>query len=91
MSDIMEVRKIVSDFLKKNLEAKDAKVIKISKENDNWVTESEVYEESSFIKALGLPTRMQDRNVYIVKLDKELEIQSYERKEGSESPEKPAL
>jgi hypothetical protein len=91
MSAIMEVRKIVSDFLKKNLEVKDAKVIKISKENDNWVTESEVYEESSFIKALGLPTRMQDRNVYIVKLDKELEIQSYERKEGSESPEKPAL
>jgi hypothetical protein len=91
MSDIMEVRKIVSDFLKKNLEVKDAKVIKISKENDNWVTESEVYEESSFIKSLGLPTRMQDRNVYIVKLDKELEIQSYERKEGSESPEKPAL
>jgi len=91
MSAIMEVRKIVSDFLKKNLDVKDAKVIKISKENDNWVTESEVYEESSFIKALGLPTRMQDRNVYIVKLDKELEIQSYERKEGSESPEKPAL
>jgi alcohol dehydrogenase YqhD (iron-dependent ADH family) len=91
MSDIMEIRKIVSDFLKKNLEVKDAKVIKISKENDNWVTESEVYEESSFIKSLGLPTRMQDRNVYIVKLDKKLEIQSYERKEGSESPEKPAL
>lgn len=91
MSDIMEVRKIVSDFLKKNLEVKDVKVFKISKENDNWVTESEVYEESSFIKSLGLPTRMQDRNVYIVKLDKELEIQSYERKEGSESPEKPAL
>ncbi len=91
MSDIMEVRKKVSDFLKKNLEVKEVKVIKIGKENDNWVTESEVYEESSFIKSLGLPTRMQDRNIYIVKLDQNLEIDSYERKEGLEGPEKPAL
>jgi hypothetical protein len=38
-----------------------------------------VYEENSFLKSLGLPTRVQDRNNYIVKLSDSLEVESYER------------
>ncbi len=80
MANIEEARKVVAEFLKKTLNAKDVKVIKVAKVGDGWETETEVYEESSFIKSLGLPTRVQDRNIYATKLDNNLEVQSYERK-----------
>jgi hypothetical protein len=78
MSNIEEARKISSEFLKKTLNIKEAKVIKIAKVGEGWEAEVEVYEESSFIKSLGLPTRIQDRNIYAIKLEDNLEVQSYE-------------
>lgn len=78
MANIEEIREMVSEFLKKTLNVKDIKVIKVVKVSDGWETKAEVYEESSFIKSLGLPTRVQDRNIYIVELDEKLEVQSYE-------------
>ena len=85
MANIEDARKTVSEFLKKTLGVKDVKVIKTANVSDGWETEAEVYEESSFIKSLGLPTRVQDRNIYAVKLNNNLEIESYERK-GQLSP-----
>jgi len=79
-ANIEEVRKTVTEFLKKALEVEDIKVIKASKAGDGWESEAEVYEESSFIKSLGLSTRVQDRNIYEVKLNDKLEVQSYEIK-----------
>jgi len=80
-ANIEEARKAITDFLKKTLHAKDVKVIKEAKISDGWEAEAEVYEESSFIKSLGLPTRVMDRNIYEVRLDNDLEVQSYEQKE----------
>ena len=80
MANIEEARTISSEFLKKTLNVKDVKVIKAGKVGDGWEAEAEVYEESSFIKSLVLPTRMQDRNIYGVKLNDNLEVQSYERR-----------
>lgn len=85
MANIEDIRKAVVEFLKKTLEVKDVKVIKTAKVSDGWEAEAEVYEESSFIKSLGLPTRVQDRNIYAVKLNGSLEVESYERK-GQLSP-----
>lgn len=85
MANIEEARKAVSEFLKKTLNVKDVKVIKAAKAGDGWESEAEVYEESSFIKSLGLPTRVQDRNIYEVKLNDNLDVESYERK-GQLSP-----
>jgi len=85
MANIEEAKKAVAEFLKKTLNVKDVKVIKASKVGDGWESEAEVYEESSFIKSLGLPTRVQDRNIYAIKLNDSLEIESYERK-GQLSP-----
>ncbi len=85
MANIEDIRKAVVEFLKKTLEVKDVKVIKTAKVSDGWEAEAEVYEESSFIKSLGLPTRVQDRNIYAVKLNDRLEVESYERK-GQLSP-----
>jgi len=79
MTNIEGAKKAVIEFLKKTLNVKDVKVIKATKVSDGWDTEAEVYEESSFIKALGLPTRVQDRNIYTVKLNDSLEVESYER------------
>ena len=80
MANINDARRVVDEFLKKTLEAKDVKMIKTAKVGDGWEAEAEVYEESSFIKSLGLPTRVRDRNIYLVKLNDGLEVESYERK-----------
>lgn len=80
MANIEEVRRAAGEFLKKALSVNDLKVIKATKVEDGWETEAEVYEESAFIKSLGLPTRVQDRNIYTLKLDDRLEVVSYERK-----------
>jgi hypothetical protein len=85
MANMEEARIAVSEFLKKTLNVKDVKVIKTVKVSDGWEAEAEVYEESSFIKSLGLATRVQDRNIYAVRLNDSLEVESYERK-GQLSP-----
>ena len=77
---IEEVREAIRNFFEKTL-GKDAKIIKITKSEDGWVGEAEIYEESSFIKSLGLPSRVQDRNTYEINLSNTLEVTSYARKE----------
>ena len=79
MAIIEDAKKAIAEFLKKTLDVKDVKIIKATKIGDGWETEAEVYEESSFIKSLGLPTRVQDRNIYAVKLNDSLEVESYGR------------
>jgi len=79
MANIEKAKKAVAEFLKETLNVKDVKVIKAAKVGDGWEGEAEVYEESSFIKSLGLSTRVQDRNIYAVKLNGALEVESYER------------
>ena len=77
---IEEVGKAIKDFLKEVLD-KDSKVIKIEKSQEGWIGKAEVFEESAFIKSLGLPTKVQDRNIYEIKLTDKLEVNSYARKE----------
>ena len=81
MANMEEAKKTVAEFLRKTLSVKDVKVVKIGKGENGWETEAEVYEESSFIKSLGLSTRVQDRNIYDVKLDDKLEVESYKLKD----------
>jgi hypothetical protein len=79
MTGIEEVKNTVLEFLQKALDAKDVKVIGATKVYNQWHIEAEVYEENSFLKSLGLPTRVQDRNIYEVRLNDNLEVESYER------------
>jgi hypothetical protein len=79
MTGIEEAKSIVIEFLQKALDAKDVKVIGATKVDNEWHIEAEAYEENSFLKSLGLPTRVQDRNNYMVKLNGSLEVESYER------------
>lgn len=80
MPNIEEAQRAASEFLKKVLNVKDVKVVRATKAEAGWEAEAEVYEESSFIKSLGLPTKVQDRNFYTVKLNDRIEVQAYERK-----------
>lgn len=69
-----------SIFVRKRLGIDDAKVIRAAPGDAGWEVEVEVYEESAFIKALGLHTHVRDRNIYLVKEDDQLNVQSFERK-----------
>lgn len=84
MADITDVNNTVIEFLRSTLGAKDVKIVRVLKRGAAWETEAEVYEESSFIKSLGLPTRVMDRNLYSVTLNENMEIESYKRKERGE-------
>lgn len=81
MTNIQQARETVVKFLKESLGVDKVRVIGVKKLDNGWQTEAEVYEENSFLKSLGLPTRVQDRNIYIVKLDDSLQVQSYERQQ----------
>lgn len=79
MANIDEAARAMGEFLKRTLSVGDAKAIKIAKTPEGWEGEVEVYEESSFIKSIGLSTKVKDRNIYKIKVDEGLEVQSYER------------
>jgi len=85
----MEIEKVdsaIRAFFKKTFK-RDAKVIKITKSPEGWIGEAEVFEESSFIKSLGLATRVQDRNIYEIELTTDLEVVSYGRKKEAAEEE----
>ncbi len=76
---IIEIGIVACEFLKKNLNVDNAKIIKATRKGDRWEVEVEVYEESSFIKSIGLKTKVQDRNVYLVKFDSNHDVECFER------------
>lgn len=78
MTNIQEARDTAAEFLKKALNVNEARVVGVTKVDGGWSTEVEVYEDNSFLKSLGLPTKVKDRNIYIVKLNDNLEVESYE-------------
>lgn len=81
MANIEQASQTAVEFLKRTLPAGEVKILGALKADDGWTIEAEVFEPSSFIKALGLQTRVQDRNLYTMKLNGRLEIEAYERKQ----------
>ena len=79
MSGIEDAKNTAAEFLQKALNVLEVKIIGATKIDNQWHIEAEVYEESSFLKSLGLPTRVQDRNIYEITLSDDLDVESYER------------
>ncbi len=75
---IEEVRKAAAEFLRGTLQ-KEGAIVKMSKTPEGWEVQVEVIEPSEFVKALGIPTVVRERNFYEVKLGQDLEVVSYER------------
>ena len=80
MANIEQASQTAVEFLKRTLQVGEVKILGAVKADDGWTIEAEVFEPSSFIKALGLQTRVQDRNLYTMKLNGRLEVEAYERK-----------
>ena len=81
MTDIETACKTATEFLRRILSTDRVHVVGASKAEDAWEVEAEVFEESAFMKSLGLPTRVQDKNLYKVRLNPALEVDSYERQD----------
>lgn len=80
MATIDEAAQAAVEFLKRTLQVSEVKLLGAVRSDDGWTIEAEAFEPSSFIKALGLQTRVQDRNLYMVQLNGRLEVEAYERK-----------
>lgn len=75
---IEEARKVATEFLKGTLQ-KEGAVVKMGKAPEGWEVHVEVIEASEYIKALGIPATVRERNLYEVKLDETLDVVSCER------------
>ena len=79
---IKKINELVLAFMKENI-AEEAKIIKAQKAGDNWLVVAEIFEDSAFIKSMGLNTNVKDRRFYEVEVDSDLEIIGYTRMEGA--------
>jgi hypothetical protein len=83
---IEEVRDAISNFLKKMVDAKKVSVTKLvllDSEKETWEAEADVYVPNPTIRALGLPVQKEvlDCQTYLLRLDKQLNIVAYERRD----------
>jgi len=69
----------ISTFLHKKL-GREPKITRLEKTEQGWIGVAEVFEESSFIKSLGLATKVQDKNIYQVTLNSALDVVGYKLK-----------
>jgi hypothetical protein len=67
------------EFIKEML-GKEGSVVKADKTDKGWEVEVEVIEQSEYMKRIGIPKPVYDKNVYRVILDQNFELVSYERK-----------
>ena len=59
---------------------KEGEVIKATKTDSGWEIEYEVVEQSEYMKKIGIPKPVYDKNIYSVLLDHNFNLLSYERK-----------
>jgi hypothetical protein len=78
MSKIIEVKKIVLEFLKENIQCHEISIVKLNKGAESWDAIAEVYEDDSFLKSMNLPPKKK-RVFYTVKVDETNEVTAYER------------
>ena len=77
----------IKEFLEENL-GRQAKIIKLAKTENGWTGDAEVFEDSAFIKSLGLPAKVQDRNIYEVILTEALEVVAFKQKKDGDEDSK---
>ena len=80
---IVVAKNTIKSFLEEHIGSA-AQVLKVAKTDEGWMGEAEIFEDSSFIKSLGLKTNVQDRNIYVVELTDNMEVISYGRKEEND-------
>lgn len=81
---ISEVRDKVREFLKETIGAEGIRIVTIDKADAGWVAEAEVAEINQYLASIKPEYRVFEKEHYIIKLNADLEVSSYKRKEGSE-------
>ena len=87
MTMISEVREKVKKFLKETLGAEGIRIVTVEKDDAGWVAEAEVTEVNQYLAAIRPDFRVFEKELYIVKLDANLEVSSYKRREEKEEEE----
>ena len=83
----------VEDFLRNSLDdvkrVNILKVVPIDEEEGTWEAEAEVWQPNATIQSLGMSTQrpVLDRNVYLVRLDRSLNVPAYGLKDSVVTPE----
>ena len=67
------------EFMKEML-GKEGTIVKANKTDKGWEVEIEIIEQSEYMKKIGIPKPVYDKNIYLVILDQNFELVSYERK-----------
>ena len=80
---IRDAAKSINNFLKSELKKK-GDIIRLDKTDDGWQGELQIIEESEYIKALGIPTTVYDKNKYSIKLNQNFEVIGFHRREERE-------
>ena len=75
-TDIVVAKETIKSFLEEHIGSA-AQVLKVTKTDKGWMGKAAIYEDSSFIKSLGLKTNVQDRNIYVVELADNMEVISF--------------
>lgn len=84
---ISEVKDKVEKFLKEILRAEGVRIVTVEKDNGGWVVEAEVAVKNQYLTAVKPDYNVIEKELYIVKLDADLEVSSYKRKEEKEEEE----
>ena len=74
--NIVVAKETIKSFLEEHIGSA-AQVLKVAKTDKGWMGKAAIYEDSSFIKSLGLKTNVQDRNIYVVELADNMEVISF--------------
>lgn len=82
---IEQIRDKVKKFLKETIGVEgEVRIVAVEKDGDGWMAETEVAEKNQYLASIRPEYRVFEKELYIVKIDNNLEVSSYKRKEGSE-------
>jgi len=84
---ISQVRDKVEKFLKETLGAEGVRIVAVEKDNGGWVVEAEVAVKNQYLASVRPDYNVIEKELYIVKLDANLEVSSYKRKKEIEEEE----
>ena len=84
---ISQVRDKVEKFLKEMIGAEGVRIVVVEKDNGGWVAEAEVAVKNQYLASVRPEYNVIEKELYIVKLDANLEVSSYKRKKEIEEEE----
>lgn len=86
MAKLIEVQEAIQTFLKSTFGV-EGKIVGLSKSNAGWEAEAELSEIDKYYQTINPDYRIMQRNLYRLRLNEQLEVTSYARREERETEE----